>query len=278
MDDIAVLYRNHSDARFVVEQLLTENIPFFLKEKAPNIYSHFIFSDLEAYFNIAIGNITRERMLRILNRPNRYFHRQSVEHDYSFNGMKRFYQNNSVMTNRVEELSRDINLISKMSPFAAANYIKGMMGYDRFLKEYSIEKDKEFQDLAEVFSFFMETVKDCKTIKKALEKINYLRLKIDFENKNKKQEKYGKIGLYTMHSSKGLEFKNVYIIGVNEGNIPSKKAKTIDEIEAERRLFYVGITRTKENLHISFVNTKNRDRAYPSRFIAELDIENYSSP
>ena len=52
-DEISILYRNHSDARYIVDKLLESKIPFYLKEKMPNIYSHFIISDLEAYFQIA---------------------------------------------------------------------------------------------------------------------------------------------------------------------------------------------------------------------------------
>ena len=101
-----------------------------------------------------------------------------------------------------------------------------------------------------------------------------MRLKVDFENKNKAVDKKGKIGLYTLHSSKGLEFKNVFIIEVNDGIIPSNKADSKEEMEAERRLFYVGITRTKNNLFLTYTNKKNRDK---SRFLYELDYSSSKS-
>ncbi len=278
-DEMAVLYRNHSDARFVVDTFLDLKIPFFLKEKMPNIYSHFIFDDIEAYFQIAVGNSTRKRMLRIMNRPNRYIHRQCAEQGYDFNSMLNFYRGNATMQTKVQALQRDLELISKMAPYAAVNYILNVMGYMDFLKELSIEENCEINEYIEITDFMLSTFKDCKTIAKAIEKLQYLRLKVDHENRSKADDKKGKVGLYTLHSSKGLEFNTVFIVGVNEGVMPYKKALKTADLEAERRLFYVGITRSKESLILSSIEEKNRDRMYPSRFIHELglDEEDYSS-
>lgn len=279
-EDMAVLYRNHSDARFVVDTFLDLKIPFFLKEKIPNIYSHFIFDDIEAYFQIAVGNSTRKRMLRIMNRPNRYIHRQCVEQGYDFASMLYFYGGNRPMQLKIQALQRDMELMSKMSPYAAVNYILNVMGYMDFLKDQSIEENCEINEYIEITDFVLSTFRDCKTIIKAIEKLQYLRLKVDYENKSKGDDKRGKVGLYTLHSSKGLEFNTVFIVGVNEGIMPYKKAVKTADLEAERRLFYVGITRSKESLILSSVEEKNRDRMYPSRFIHELglDEDNYSSP
>ncbi len=271
-DSIAVLYRNHSDARFLVESFLEKGIPFFIKDQMPNIYTHFIIEDLECYFQIAIGNKTRKRILRILNRPNRYLHRQCAQSG-KIPAMKAFYFDNPQAFRRLESMERDLELIAKMSPYAAINYILNIVGYKDFLKEYSLEQGAELREYMDIVGFVLETVKDCRTINKALEKLDYLRLKVDYENKAKANERSGKVGLYTLHSSKGLEFDNVFIIGVNEGSIPYRKAVSKEDIEGERRLFYVGITRTKKRLFLSSLQEKNRDRLYPSRFINELGIE-----
>ena len=91
-DEMAVLYRNHSDARYLVDKLVNSDIPFYLKEHMPNIYTHFIISDIESYFQLALGNITKSRLLGILNRPNRYLHRQSLEKGASKKAMLDFYR------------------------------------------------------------------------------------------------------------------------------------------------------------------------------------------
>ena len=273
-DEIAILYRNHSDARFVVNRLLEEGLPFYLKERMPNIYSHFVINDIEAYFQIAVGNCTKARLLSIINRPNRFLHRRSVEQGASLEGMLRFYAGSPDSQKIVSELKADIELIAKMSPVAAINYIKNAMGYANFLKEEALRQDVPVGDYDKVVEFLILALRDCKTIKQAIDKINILRLKIDYENKNSEGNRQEKIGLYTLHSSKGLEFNNVFIIGVNEGVLPTNKADSKEEIEAERRLFYVGITRSKANLYISYTNKKNRDK---SRFLDELDYSSEKS-
>lgn len=75
--------------------------------------------------------------------------------------------------------------------------------------------------------------------------------------------------LATLHSAKGLEYENVYLIDVNEGIMPYKKAVLDAEIEEERRMFYVGMTRAKKNLHLFSVKQLNQKDADISRFIAE---------
>ena len=273
LDEIVILYRNHSDARYLVDRLIQQKIPFFLKEKMPNIYTHFVIEDIESYFQIALGNSTKARLLTVINRPVRFLHRRSIENTGTLEGMRAFYRDSPSHLKTVEALISDFNLIGKMSPAAAINYIKNVMGYGQFLRELAIKNGLEPNEYLEVLEFFKSMIKDCKTIGAAITKLNDLRLKIDHENKNKTVDKTGKLGLYTLHSSKGLEFKNVFIISANDGVIPSNKADSREEMEAERRLFYVGITRTKEKLFITYTNKKNRDK---SRFLDELDYSSSS--
>ena len=78
------------------------------------------------------------------------------------------------------------------------------------------------------------------------------------------------VRLMTLHAAKGLEFDTVFLIEANEGRIPYKKAKTDRETEEERRLFYVGMTRAREQLTVCYVKTKNGKESDPSRFVDEL--------
>ncbi|NEX00966.1 DNA helicase-2 / ATP-dependent DNA helicase PcrA [Pseudobutyrivibrio sp. NOR37] len=273
LDEIAVLYRNHSDAKYLINRLMTEGVPIYLKEATTNFYSHFIIEDIEAYFQIAIGNSTRSRLLRIINRPNRFLHRASVEKGSRVEDILYFYKDNYSAYQRALALNSDILLISRMSPYAAINYIRNVMGYDSFLKEEAIRCGTSFDEYTDVLAFLLEIVKDCKNIKQAIDKLNVLRYKVDYENKNKQVDKSGKVGLYTLHSSKGLEFDTVFILGANEGVIPNNRADTDEAIEGERRLFYVGVTRTKTSLFITYTNKKNREK---SRFLSEMTID-YSS-
>ncbi|SDB11620.1 DNA helicase-2 / ATP-dependent DNA helicase PcrA [Pseudobutyrivibrio sp. YE44] len=265
--EIAVLYRNHSDARYLVDALVEQKLPFYLKEQIPNVYSHFIIADIESYFQIAVGNCTKARMLSILNRPNRFLHRQCVAYSADRRSMLDFYQINPSSYRRVEALWSDIDLLGKMSPVAAINYIRKVIGYDKFLYEEALKKEGEYEEYLEVLDFIADIFKDLRTLSQAIDRLNMLKLKIDYENKNRNVNKNGKIGLYTLHSSKGLEFDTVFILSCNDGVIPTNRVESKEDIEAERRLFYVGITRCKKHLYLTYNNKKNRDK---SRFLDEM--------
>ena len=97
--------------------------------------------------------------------------------------MKSFYKDNPGCLRATEALIADVNLISKMSPCAAINYIKNVMGYDSFLREEAVKQNADVSEYYDVLDFFIEMTKDCKTIKQAIDKLNIMRLKVDYENK-----------------------------------------------------------------------------------------------
>ena len=97
----------------------------------------------------------------------------------------------------------------------------------------------------------------------------------DYTAELKQQETYrydnaDAVSFMTMHGAKGLEFDTVFVIGANENIIPYKKAKTPEEIEEERRLFYVAMTRAKKKLVISYTKERNGKKMEPSRFVEEV--------
>ena len=114
-----------------------------------------------------------------------------------------------------------------------------------------------------------ERAKDFKTIDDWISYTEEYTANLKKQNQKKSDGGDG-VQLMTMHSSKGLEFDTVFIIESNEGVIPYKKAKLDEEIEEERRMFYVAMTRAKRKLIISYVKTKNGKEQSPSRFVDEL--------
>lgn len=269
-EEFAVLFRTNTQPRMLMEQFMEYNIPFYAKDSIPNIYEHWIAKDLFAYIRIAQGSRQRSDFLRIMNRPKRYIGRESLDDELvAFDVWEWFYEDKPWVAKRICQLEHDIKMLAQMNPYAAVNYIRYGIGYDEYLKEYADYRRIREDDLIEILEDLQASAKEYRNFDawflhmeeyaKELEKIRM-----------QKQEKKDGVTLATLHSAKGLEYEHVYIIDVNEGMMPYKKAVLEQEIEEERRLFYVGMTRAKWDLHLFSAKQVNHKETDISRFIGEV--------
>ena len=269
-EEIAILFRVHTDARAVVEAMVERKIPFQMKEHLPNIYEHFIAKDIMAYFRLATGARHRQDFLQIMNRPKRYLGRDSVAGaKASFEDMRKFYCDKDWMIDRIDQFEWDVKMLMKMAPYAAIQYIRKRIGYDDFLKEYAFTHQINRSDLNEVLAEIEEAAKAFSSVEEWFAHVEEYTETLKVKEKERNRPRPG-VRLMTIHASKGLEFKQVFLIAANEGRIPYQKAKTDKEIEEERRLFYVAMTRAKDFLKICYVKIKNGKEVAPSRFVDEL--------
>ena len=269
-EEIAILFRVHTDARAVVEAMVERKIPFQMKEHLPNIYEHFIAKDIMAYFRLATGARHRQDFLQIMNRPKRYLGRDSVAGaKASFEDMRKFYCDKDWMIDRIDQFEWDVKMLMKMAPYAAIQYIRKRIGYDDFLKEYAFTHQINRSDLNEVLAEIEEAAKAFSSVEEWFAHVEEYTETLKVKEKERNRPRPG-VRLMTIHASKGLEFKQVFLIAANEGRSPYQKAKTDKEIEEERRLFYVAMTRAKDFLKICYVKIKNGKEVTPSRFVDEL--------
>lgn len=269
-EEIAILFRVHTDARAVVEAMVERKIPFQMKEHLPNIYEHFIAKDIMAYFRLATGKRRRQDFLQVMNRPKRYLGRDSVSgSQVSFEDMRKFYCDKGWMIDRIDQFEWDVKMLMKMAPYAAIQYIRKRIGYDDFLKEYAFTHQINRSDLNEVLAEIEEAAKAFSSVEEWFAHVEEYTETLKVKEKERNRPRPG-VRLMTIHASKGLEFKQVFLIAANEGRIPYQKAKTDKEIEEERRLFYVAMTRAKDFLKICYVKIKNGKEVTPSRFVDEL--------
>ena len=267
--EMAVLYRTNVDARAMSELMTEYQIPFVMKEHLNNIYEHFIALDMISYLRLSQGEYDRKYFLQIANRPNRYLTRESMKTgNVSYESLRRYYRDKDWMVDRIDQLEWDMKMICDKTPYAAIQYIRKRMGYDEFLKEYAAYRKISSEDLFAVLEEIWQNSKGYGTIKVWFEHIESYGKMLKEQNK-KNGEKEG-VNLMTMHAAKGLEFDTVFVIEANEGSCPYKKATADEEIEEERRLFYVAMTRAKRKLVISYVKEKNGKDLLPSRFVSEL--------
>ncbi|MBS6643806.1 MAG: ATP-dependent helicase [Clostridiaceae bacterium] len=269
MTDIAVLFRTSLEPRLLIEKCMEYNIPFRMKDSLPNLYNHWISQNILNYIKIAAGSLERSRVLQVINRPNRYISRDSMEMPVvSWEAVKSYYQDKGWMVERIEQLEYDLKMIRKMAPTAAVNYIRKAVGYDEYLKEYAEFRRMKPEELYEVADQLQESAAGFKTFDDWAAHIKEYGEQLVLQAQQREASVDG-ITLMTMHASKGLEFKIVYILDANEGITPHQKAVLDADIEEERRMFYVAMTRAKERLHIYYVKERYGKKQDVSRFIEE---------
>ena len=268
--EIAVLFRTNVEARALAETFMEYNMPFRMKERMPNLYEHFIAQDLTTYLKMALGDRSRKSFLAIMNRPNRYIGRDSVEGTtISFESLRKFYCDKDWMLDRIDQLEVDFRILKNMAPYGAIQYIRKHIGYDEFLKEYAAFRKINMEDLKEVLREIDERAKAFRTIEEWFTHIEEYSEELKRQSQQKETDPEA-ITFMTMHGSKGLEFDLVFIIGANETITPYKKAETKEEVEEERRMFYVAMTRARKKLIISYTKERNGKSMAQSRFVGEL--------
>lgn len=272
--EIAVLFRAAVQARMISEILSEHRIPFEMRDYVTNFYRHFIVKDMMAYLQLAAGKRDRSLFLTICNRPLRYLARNSMENrQVNFEDLRKFYCDKDWMLDIIDQFDVDVRMMKNMAPYAAIQYIRKKIEYDDFLKEYAEKHQISWKQLMDVMAELEERSKNFKSYDEW--EIHIAKYTQELEEQQAKArkikgERENKVQLMTIHSAKGLEFEDVFVIHANEGEIPHQKAEKKDEIEEERRLFYVALTRAKNNLCISYITQKNGNSIKPSRFVEEL--------
>lgn len=272
--EIAVLFRAAVQVRMISEILSEHRIPFEMRDYVTNFYRHFIVKDMMAYLQLAAGKRDRSLFLTICNRPLRYLARNSMENrQVNFEDLRKFYCDKDWMLDIIDQFDVDVRMMKNMAPYAAIQYIRKKIGYDDFLKEYAEKHQISWKQLMDVMAELEERSKNFKSYDEW--EIHIAKYTQELEEQQAKArkikgERENKVQLMTIHSAKGLEFEDVFVIHANEGEIPHQKAEKKDEIEEERRLFYVALTRAKNNLCISYITQKNGNSIKPSRFVEEL--------
>lgn len=300
--DIAILYRNNHISRPFEELFIVRNLRhkvwggynFYYREEIRDI-SAYLFSILNPYDEVSL--------LRIINVPKRGIGPKLVEKLVSISKERgiHIFDLLKIVSNHDELKSTQI--INNFNE----NEIDNLKDFYCFLEKYRNKIFENYNNFPTVFRNLIEEIKYIDYIKTHNDektyqnKIGYLesflsslfnyksyddeevtpfviaeRIRLLMSNDNQENDE-DKVNLMTIHSAKGLEFKVVFIVGVEKGIIPSDKITDIDELEEERRLFYVAMTRAKEYLYISYCNERTRFgkkyQTFPSQFIDELPTE-----
>ena len=276
--DTAVLYRTNFKSRAFEEAFLNMGIPFKV-QGGTRFFERRYVSDVLDYLRLAVDPDNSSALLNVLNRPNRYFgtvFREAMDDYMKKTGASAFIAlsgNNKAKEWRfskyIDQLSTHIlwmNKNRKLNAKLLVEYVYNTIGYKDFLKkdasdelfEERLEDMEELLELAGKFESADDFVKHIDT---------QIAASVNFE------EVDDAVTLATVHKVKGLEFPNVFIVSCNEELFPHKRS---DDLEEERRIMYVAMTRAKDYLGISAVNYFRYQKARVSRFVEEIENDIFS--
>lgn len=277
-NSIAVLYRTNAQATYIRDELRALQIDFYSTETIPSIYSHWIFQDIVAYFHMATGNASYFEFSRTITHPNRYFYglkKEDVEEkDVTANKL----YNQLVDTNAAEWKKEKLLLslcdylaVLKMfrvyPPEKAMAILHKLGGFEKYMADYASYRNINSSELSRVWDTILEDIRAHNL--DSFEKLEKYSARKKIEAQNDRKRNTG-VCLSTMHKAKGLEWKHVFVIDCVDGVTPYHKDGESTDIEEERRLFYVAMTRAKSNLYLYSYQKENDRRVAPSQFLVEL--------
>ena len=276
--DFAIIYRTNIQARALVDVFMDMRIPFTIKDSIVTIYDHWAARDILSYLKISVRQHTNEDWIRIINKPFRYISRDNlnqIREDKDFvNALITKCNLHPKQVKTINDLEIDINYLKHQCPQDAISYIRTTLDYDKYILEYCTNRKIKANGLIEILNEIESSASNFESIEEYLSHIEKVKQELSENHHNKEMEG---VVFTTMHSAKGLEFRNVYIIGINEGTIPHEKSydiddeeKKLEQIEEERRLMYVGMTRAEDSLTLSSPINKYGKKAFKSRFLDDI--------
>lgn len=272
--DVAVLYRTNMESRSIIDSFLGEDIPFKLLDKEYDFFDHFVCKDMLAYLKLSIDITDKESFLRIINKPFRYISKVNIEkvrrsaiRDNCFDMLKDIDDIPIFQLKSIDKLEKDIYRLNRMHLRDAIKFIIKDLGYNDYINQYSQRLKMDNIELKDVLEEFKEAAEDFNSITSFLVHVDVIKEEL----KKKSSDEKGVV-LSTIHGVKGMEFKNVFIINCDEGVIPHINSIP-ENLEEERRLFYVAITRAIDNLNIYSTKRLKGKGKEISRFIKECGID-----
>ena len=293
--DFVILYRTNAQSRVIEDSLRNSSIPYKIYGGV-SFYNRKEIKDVLAYLRLLVNDNDEESLKRIINYPPRGIGQVTINKIIvgSKNNNLSMYNtirsakkiNLGLSNSAITKLENFIDQIEafkiqngKLSAFDIADLvIRETKIIDELRKDESPESIVRVENIQELLNGIRDFIEDQKEIAESKnnlsEFLSTVSLATDFDLDLNLSQDF--VSLMSLHSSKGLEFKNVFIVGLEEDLFPSALSyNSREDLEEERRLFYVGITRAKKNLYISYANSRYRwgklISCEESRFIEEID-------
>lgn len=281
LDDIAILYRNNISGIGLAQKLYEEDISFYMKDYHRNFFSHWVLNDILNFVRFSYDDRSIPLLQAIYTKFDSYISKRELEflkeQDVTksvFDNLVKYPHMKAFKKRNLKRFKKDFKKLKRKSPLEAIRFIRYDLKYEERLEGYSELTGYSMENLRYILNTLEGISEDTYSMENFVDKLNNLKRIMHESRKNRKN---GAVTLSTLHSSKGLEFKKVFIVDLIEGQIPTKesiKREAMGDslaLEEERRLCYVGMTRAKEKLEMLTVGYKNNEEVLSSRFIKEIE-------
>lgn len=276
-----ILFRNNVSSISIVDYLERYNISYSIRDNKLQFFKHWVVRDLKAFLNLALIHNDKESFQRIYYKMNGYISKASCEYvmrksmSSVFTTLTEVPNINTLQKTTFQRIREDFTKLSNAAPYDAIAIIESDLGYLKYLNDNAKRMGYAYDSLRTIISSLKSIALSCSTILEFLDRLNHLETVM----KQKNHDYNAPVKLTTIHSAKGLEFDRVFLVDMEDELFPSKKsveaslAGNFKELEEERRLFYVGISRAKRDLNILNIKFKNGSYVKPSPFLDEITAD-----
>ncbi|PLS18860.1 DNA helicase UvrD [Bacillus sp. M6-12] len=280
LKETAILYRNNSSSINIVNALDLAGIPFYMKDSDNKFFSHWILNDMLNFMSFSKDITNVEMLEKVHTKFNGYISKQQVLMLKGCNPKKSVFDN--LLENADLKIWQKKNLrtikstfvqMKAMKPKKIIQTVRKELGYEKSLEKISDSLGFSIDNLMETLNTLEAIADTLQTTEEFAERIVYLE---DLLKKSKFNKRKNALTLSTFHSSKGLEFDNVYMIDLINGVIPSAenikdyKDGKKEDMEEAVRLFYVGMTRARTHLELLSYKRKGKERVGESIFVTNV--------
>ncbi len=271
----AILFRTNIDMQTFASYLTSRGVNFYIREKQANIFDHFIFRAVISYLRLSAGTESEDDLKEIINLPPRFISRElilaskgNLDKLACLVSEDPYGRNRSSKKEKIMTLKNDLNFMKNRSLLFAVKYLYHKMGFEKYIMSKAGETEKRKEEYRQILDMIPEIISGNETLTE-LEELGE-EYTISLRKDTDENQKQTAIKLMTVHASKGLEFDTVIIPGCNEGSFPHGKILSEESVEEERRIFYVAMTRARENLLLFYISSKDNSKYIPSRFLNPL--------
>ncbi|MDD2758787.1 MAG: DNA helicase Rep [Methylomonas sp.] len=293
--DYAILYRGNHQSRLFEKELRENNVPYFISGST-SFFAYAEIKDVLAYLRLLVNPGDDAAFLRIINTPRREIGPTTLEklgayanerHISMFDACSEFGLQQRLSEKSVQRLTKFCGWINETAlkiereeTFKVVHQMLEQINYQQWLQENSktpAAAERRMKNVLELIEWLQRIAGSEEEGQKSLTEVIAKVMLLDILDRNQEEEAGDQVSLMTLHAAKGLEFPHVFLIGMEENLLPHQNSIETGNIEEERRLAYVGITRAQKTLTFSYCTHRKRygeiSESEPSRFLAELPEE-----